>query len=419
MHSDGGSGTPSRTLAEVTQLVHVARQPIFNAEGIVVGYELLFRGRLDDVEASQRGTYATSQVIVTTFTEFGLPEVVNDRLCFINMTREFLVGDLTLPFGPEQVVLEVLESITIDDKVLAGVTDLVEAGYRIALDDFVWGLGHDKLFGMASYVKLDMLDGDLSQLDHTVEVRRRHPGIQLVAERLETDEHLALADRYGCELRQGYALSRPHILTTSTLSASRLRRLELLALMYAAEADMDRVCELICTDPALAMRVLRASNSAAAGLPQRLSSVPQAVVLLGIARIRQWAALMIATEVTGASEDQLAQALVRGRFCHRLAPAFAAVPETAFLLGLLTGVADLLGMPRSELAEQMPLAPDVAAALSGDDDGPLVQVLRAVQAYEAGDLEALSEQPVQVADLGSTYLDLLRWSNQLLSAVEG
>jgi c-di-GMP-related signal transduction protein len=419
MHSDGGSGTPSRTLAEVTQLVHVARQPIFNAEGIVVGYELLFRGRLDDVEASQRGTYATSQVIVTTFTEFGLPEVVNDRLCFINMTREFLVGDLTLPFGPEQVVLEVLESITIDDKVLAGVTDLVEAGYRIALDDFVWGLGHDKLFGMASYVKLDMLDGDLSQLDHTVEVCRRHPGIQLVAERLETDEHLALADRYGCELRQGYALSRPHILTTSTLSASRLRRLELLALMYAAEADMDRVCELICTDPALAMRVLRASNSAAAGLPQRLSSVPQAVVLLGIARIRQWAALMIATEVTGASEDQLAQALVRGRFCHRLAPAFAAVPETAFLLGLLTGVADLLGMPRSELAEQMPLAPDVAAALSGDDDGPLVQVLRAVHAYEAGDLEALSEQPVQVADLGSTYLDLLRWSNQLLSAVEG
>ncbi|HWS34007.1 MAG TPA: HDOD domain-containing protein, partial [Actinoplanes sp.] len=294
-----------------TQLVHVARQPIFDRRGSVAGYELLFRGRLDDVEASHRNTYATSQVIVTTFTEFGLPEVVRDRLCFINMTREFLVGDLALPFGPEQVVLEVLETITVDDEVLAGVTKLAAAGYRIALDDFVWGLGHDKLFELASFVKLDMLDGDLSELPHTVEVCRRHPGIQLVAERLETEEHIALADRYDCELRQGYALSRPHVLTTHTLSASRLQRMELLALMYAAEADMERVSELICTDPALAMRVLRASNSAATGLPHRVSSVPQAVVLLGIARIRQWAALMVASDVTGASEDQLTNALVR------------------------------------------------------------------------------------------------------------
>ncbi|GAA2673481.1 EAL and HDOD domain-containing protein [Actinoplanes palleronii] len=396
----------------------MARQPIFDVEDVVIGYELLFRGRMDEVEASQRNTYATSQVIVTTFTEFGLPEVVRDRLCFINMTREFLVGDLALPFGPEQVVLEVLESITIDDKVLAGVTALAEAGYRIALDDFVWGLGHDKLFGIASYVKLDMLDGDLSQLEHTVEVCRRYPQIQLVAERLETDEQLALADRYRCELRQGYALSRPHILTTSTLSATKLHRLELLALMYAAEADMDRVCELICTDPALAMRVLRASNSAAAGLPHRLSSVPQAVVLLGIARIRQWAALMIATEVTGASEDQLAQALVRGRFCHRLAAAFAVVPETAFLFGLLSGVADLLGIPRSDLAEQMSLADEVAAALHGDVESPLNRLLHAVQAYENGDIAALADAPIPLNDLGPTYLHLLRWSNQLLSAVQ-
>jgi c-di-GMP-related signal transduction protein len=397
--------------ADVTQLVHVARQPIFDAQGVVVAYELLFRGRLDEVEASQRDTSATSQVIVAAFTEFGLPEVVRDRLCFINMTREFLVGDLTLPIGPEQVVLEVLESITIDDEVLAGVTALAEAGYRIALDDFVWGLGHDRLFSIASYVKLDMLDGDLSRLAETIAVCRQYPQIQLVAERLETEAHVAMAEKYGCELRQGYALSRPHVLTTSTLSASKLRRLELLALLHAADTDMAKVSELICTDPALAMRVLRASNSAAAGLPQRLSSVPQAVVLLGIAKIRQWAALMIASEVTGASEEQLTEALVRARFCHRLAPDFQVPPETAFLLGLLTGVADLVGMPRSELAAQMPLAEDLAAALRGDGS-PLERVLQTVEAYENGEIPTGSS-----TGLGSAYLDMLRWSNRLVTAV--
>lgn len=407
---------PQGPAVDITQLVHVARQPIFDVQGLVVGYELLFRGRLDDVEASQRDTSATSQVIVTAFTEFGLPEVVRDRLCFINMTREFLVGDLTLPIGPEQVVLEVLESITIDDEVLAGVTALSEAGYRIALDDFVWGLGHDKLFSIASYVKLDMLDGDLSRLEETIAVCRRYPQIQLVAERLETDAHVAMAEKYGCELRQGYALSRPHVLTTSTLSASKMRRLELLALLHSADTDMDKVSQLICTDPALAMRVLRASNSAAAGLPQRLSSVPQAVVLLGIARIRQWAALMIASEVTGASEEQLTEALIRARFCHRLAPEFKVAPETAFLLGLLTGVADLLGMPRGDMAEQMPLADDLAAALRGDGS-PLERVLHAVEAYENGTIPQLSSSS-DLTGLGAAYLDMLRWSNRLLTDVQ-
>ncbi|GIE77300.1 hypothetical protein Aph02nite_32500 [Actinoplanes philippinensis] len=397
---------------DVTQLVHVARQPIFDAQGMVVGYELLFRGRLDEVEASQRDISATSQVIVTAFTEFGLPEVVRDKLCFINMTREFLVGELALPIGPEQVVLEVLESITIDDEVLAGVTALHEAGYRIALDDFVWGLGHDKLFSIASFVKLDMLDGDLSRLEETIEVCRRYPQIQLVAERLETEAHVAMAERYGCELRQGYALSRPHVLTTSTLSASKLRRLELLALLHATDTDMKKVSDLISTDPALAMRVLRASNSAAAGLPQRLSSVPQAVVLLGIAKIRQWAALMIASEVTGANDEQLTEALVRARFCHRLAQEFKVPPETAFLLGLLTGVADLMGMPRADMATQMPLAEDVAAALRGDGS-PLQRVLQTVEAYENGTIPEVTS-----VNLGSAYLEMLRWSTRVVTGAD-
>jgi hypothetical protein len=71
--------------------------------------------------------------------------VAGDRPCFINLTHEFLVGELTLPFGPEQVVLEVPETVAVDDEVIAGIAALVEAGYRIALDDFVWGSSHERL----------------------------------------------------------------------------------------------------------------------------------------------------------------------------------------------------------------------------------------------------------------------------------
>ncbi len=161
------------------------------------------------MDASARDAYATSQVMINVFTEFGIAEVAGDRLCFINLTREFIIGKVPLPFGPENVVLEILETVDPDDEVVAGVTALVEAGYRIALDDYVHGSGHERLLPLASYLKLDMLDLDLARFAEVVEVSRAYPGMQIVAERLETQEHVALADSYGFELRQGYALSRP------------------------------------------------------------------------------------------------------------------------------------------------------------------------------------------------------------------
>jgi c-di-GMP-related signal transduction protein len=392
-------------------LVHVGRQPIFDRAGRVVAYELLFRGSVDAVEASRQDTFATSHVIVNAFTEFGIGEVVGDRLCFINLTEEFLTGELKLPFGPEQVVLEVLETVQIDDEIIAGITALVEAGYRIALDDFVWGSGHEQLLGLASYVKLDLLDGDLSRLDEIVAACRQHPGIKIVAERLETTEQLILADRYGMELRQGYALSRPQVLTATSITPSKLRRLELLAALSSPDAKLEGILSIIATDPALSLRVLRASNSAAAVTSTRVSSVRQAVVLVGLAQIRQWAMLMVIDDVAAATEDQMITALARSRLCDRVADALGAPVEASFMAGLITGVATLLNLTDEAMVEQLPLSAEISAAVL-HAAGPIGQVLRVVDAYENGELADIDGRP----NLASEYMDAVRWSNRAILA---
>jgi c-di-GMP-related signal transduction protein len=393
--------------ADGTQLVHVGRQPIFDVHGDVVAYELLFRGSMDAVAAGRQDTYATSTVMVNAFTEFGIREVAGDRLCFINLTREFLSGELALPFGPEQVVLEVLETVVVDDELIAGITALSEAGYRIALDDFVWGSGHERLFGVASYVKLDLLDGDLSRLDEIVAACREFPRIQLVAERLETAEQVAVADHYGMELRQGYALSRPQVLTVASLSPSRLRRLELVTALGAPDADLNRIVSIIASDPALSLRVLRASNSVAAGHANRVSSVQQAIVMVGLPHIRQWAMLMILDEVGGATEEHMLGVLTRARLCENVAGWFDAAPDAAFMAGVISGVARVLTLDPATMADQFPLAPAVAAALT-TGAGRLGAVLRAVDAYENGELVG--------ADLAGQYMDAVRWSTRALHA---
>ncbi|MGI5236644.1 EAL and HDOD domain-containing protein [Dactylosporangium sp. CA-139066] len=409
--------TPSRT--DSTQLVHIGRQPIYDWGGHVVGYELLFRGAADDREATRRSSYATSQVIVNAFTEFGLEQLVGGRKCFINLTREFLVGDLPLPFDPDHAILEILETVEIDAAVLSGTARLVEQGYEIALDDFVFGLGHERLLGLAAYVKLDLLIREPDELAVVVEQCRRYPGVKLVAERLETEEHILLAKRFGFDLLQGYAVGRPQVLSAVALSPSRLRRLELLGAVTAEDADLAKVVAIVQSDPALSYRVLRATNSAASGLPRKVASVRDAVVLLGSAKIRQWAALMLVSDVAeSASEEQLSSTMARARLCQTVAERLGLSGEAAFTVGLLAGVAELISEPIAEIASRLPLTVEVVEALV-DGHGRLGQVLAVVRAYELADEQALSVSPVSSSELAKAYLSAVGWSMKTIEGALG
>jgi EAL and modified HD-GYP domain-containing signal transduction protein len=317
-------------------VVHVGRQALYDRAGEVVGYELLFRGDAQAAEATERGVFATSQVLITAFTEVGLGALVSDGLCFVNLTREFLVGEMPLPFDHTQVVLEVLETVEIDDEVLAGVTSLVEQGYRIALDDFVLGLGHDRLLELASYVKIDLLDAwdrgtatgtavaetvaetVAGIVAETVAACRRYPNIELVAERLETPAHAQLARDLGFDYFQGYALGRPQVVSAAALSPSRLRRVELLGLLVGPDLRVSRLIPLITSDPALSMRLLAAANADCLGLPVKVSSVHEAVLLLGLARLRDWATLMLVSDLDHGDEQQVSAAVTRARMCPGL-----------------------------------------------------------------------------------------------------
>lgn len=396
--------------------IHVGRQPVYDRTGDVVGYELLFRAAAGATSATNRGAFATTQVIVAAFTEFGLEQLVGDRPCFVNLTREFLVGELPVPFDYGQTVLEVLETVRVDDEVYAGICDLVERGYTIALDDFVWTEETARLLPLAAFVKIDMLDTDLETVRDCVRRCREYPGISLVAERLETEDQLGLAVELGFDCFQGHILGRPHVVTAHGLSPSKLRRLELLAALMGEAMHVDQVASLVMTDPALSVRLLRATNSAASGLTHPIASIRDAVVLLGPKRIRDWVALMVISDVSQASRDQVTVPLIRARMCQTLAECLALSPEAGFTVGLLSGVAELIGRPIVEMTQNLPLTAAVSTALS-NGEGRLGQVLATVQAYERADADALAQAPVESGELVRLYLAALAWSTDALAAV--
>jgi EAL and modified HD-GYP domain-containing signal transduction protein len=328
----------------------------------------------------------------------------------VNLTREFLVGELPLPFGPEQAVLEVLETVPVDEEVLAGVARLAAQGYRIALDDFVLDAGHGALLDVASYVKLDLLDADRDRVAAAVAACRRHPRLRLVAERLETDADVRRARDLGFDYFQGYALARPAVASARTLSPTRTNRLQLLAALTGSDVDIQRIVAITASDPALSLRLLRLTNAASSGLNRRVSSVRDAVVLLGLARVRQWVTLMVVADLTAASPQHLEELLVRARLCQGLAERRRLAGEPAYTAGLLSGVAELLDEGGAELAARLPLAEDVRAAVAGDD-GPLACVLAAARDYTAGTVPDGSGEGA-----AREYLAALRWARQVLGS---
>jgi EAL and modified HD-GYP domain-containing signal transduction protein len=402
--------------AGASGLVHIGRQPIYDRNGVIVAYELLFRDARTAVAATKFDADATTQVILSAFQEFGLEQIVGDKRCLLNMTREFLVGDLPLPFEPDRVVLEVLETVEIDEQVIAGVASLAARGFKIALDDFVWGSGHERLLGLASYVKLDVLGVPRPEVEVALRDIRRYPHIQVLAERIETQEELDAYMKMGFDFFQGHVYSRPQTLSAVSVNPSRMRRLELFTALSAADADIDEVVPIVTADPALSFRVLQATNSAAMGLARKVSSVREAVTVLGATRIRQWVVLLMASDVAEASPEQLAGTLTRARLCQLVARHAGAPTDAAFTVGLLSGVADLVAEPIEDLVPRLPVTPDISAALTGGT-GRLGAVLELVRAYENSDLPALAGSPMSAPDLARAYLSAVGWSESALDGL--
>jgi len=113
----------------------VARQPIFDREEKVFGYELLFRDTLEncfvgDADAASRATLDSSLMM-------GLDVLCDGRRAFLNCTGDTLIKGLVTLLPSTSTVVEVLETVPADPDVIVACRNLKEQGYMIALDDYV------------------------------------------------------------------------------------------------------------------------------------------------------------------------------------------------------------------------------------------------------------------------------------------
>ena len=293
---------------------------------------------------------------------------------------------------------------------IAGIRRLRDDGFAIAVDDA--GPDGPQLrlldLGLVDFVTVDVLAREPGTLPGTVE-RLRPTGATLVAQRIETDAALEQCRGLGFELLQGTALGRPVVESATSLSPTKAASLSLLGELARPDAQIDDVVALVEVDVALSYRLVRAVNSASVGARRKISSVRDALVLLGLETLRAWIVLMSLSGDGDAPSEPLRAALVRARHAELLAQAGQDVPpSTAFMTGLLSTLDVLLGADLPSVIAQLPLDPAVSAALL-TRAGALGQILTTVTAYEQGQLIARAGAD----DVRRGYLSATAWADSV------
>ncbi|MFC0269571.1 EAL and HDOD domain-containing protein [Kushneria aurantia] len=368
--------------AEPSGGVLFARQPIYDRQLVVRGYELLFRpldgGPINPADFD--GNRATSQVLLNAFTVTDIHEACEGRPAWVNFTAETLQQGL--PFSPETLIIEVLEDIKPDEAVINTLKALKKRGFRLALDDYNLPGADHPLLALADIVKLEFPAYSASELHSVTDTLRQHSNARLLAEKIETEEDFASALEAGCTLFQGYYLARPQTVHGRTIPVSRVNLLALLAQLNAPDISLRNMALTIQNDPFLSVRLLRLANSVWAEQRQPVTSLNAAVTKLGLTRIRSLASLLLLARFEEKPHALQRMAMLRAHFCQHLAAGIADdKAEMGFTIGLFSMLDSFIDQPLKQVLEVIHVHPLISAALL-ERSGSLGLILQTVIDYQ-------------------------------------
>lgn len=398
--------------------VFVGRQPIFDKKLNVYAYELLFRAAQDDNSSSAMpdGDSATTQTIINTFVEIGLEKLVRDKLAAINLTESFILNVDKIPFSKNQVILEILEDIEVTPELINAVQVLVDAGYIIALDDYIYNPDHAPLINLAKIIKIDLMALSKQDLVKHVKELRKYD-VELLAEKIETFQEFEFCRKLGFDYFQGYFLSKPQIIKGTRLPANRLAVLNLLLVLNDPDSGNDDLAEAINTDVATSYRLLKLINSAAFGLQRKVDSIEQGILLLGRRQLSSWASMLSLSALDDRPSEILRTAMVRAKMCELLAEKISEPNiESFFTVGLFSSLDLLLQKPLQELLKPLPLSEDIVSALL-KREGILGRVLSCVLAYEVSDWDNVHIDNLSTDDILIVNIEAVTWAGAIIDTL--
>ena len=396
--------------------IYVARQPIFKKNKKVLGYELLFREGMDNVFPDIDGDTATSKLLSNTFFSIGIEKITGNNLAFINFTEDLLMKHVPSMFPKDHVVVELLEHVRPVEEVVEACKGLKSKGYQIALDDFSYSAEMAPLIELADIIKLDFRGTPPNDIARIVK-KLSGNGVNLLAEKVENHEEFQMALEMGFRYFQGYFFSKPEVIQGKEIGASQMQLMEIMAEANKTDLSFDRLEKMITRDIAISFKLLRLINSSYFRRVQEISSIKQAIVMIGETGIRRFISLIaMAGLAENKPEELVKSSIMRAKFCELLGGTSGrdGDPSERFTAGLFSLIDAIMDDSMDHLMEGLPLSENIKQALIFGK-GVLGDLLTLVGAYERGEWRRVSSLAgalgIGERELPMKYLEALEWAD--------
>jgi len=395
------------------------RRDITNDRLEVVAYEFSLRGELhENVRATGRGVRSfLDQMLISHVTSLD-PAVLRERAVFLPLAESTVRNGVLdrLPARARILLAPDHAGKEADPVLLARLAALKEAGIEVWADDCS---GSRWMASAASVIQGAMLRVawrmPMEIADGIAQLREQYPGLPIAAWDVHTMEEFDAMARLQCvQFSGGFATHRgnwsgqtlsPQVMCVATL-INRVRE----------DADMREIAVILRQDMAMSYRLMRYVNTAARGLNHQLSSIEQALLVMGQAQLDRWLTLMLLGGSLGGNGAILEAALVRARFMELLGQGYRGgeMIERLFVLGLFSMLDIALKVPLAEAIRPLNLPAPMSDALL-EHKGVLGSFLSLAEACQQGDADTLLRQAVTlgltVRKVNAKQLEAITWVN--------
>lgn len=383
------SGNPG---LKVDAETFVCRETILGRDQRIAGHHFILRDGIRSRirHGSRLIHHVYAEVLVRDLVRLEVAKLLGHRFAFIDVPDSFLEHACLQDLTPTNTVLLVNHLADAGAPTPEALRDAVQrmqgAGFAICVPDPHEVPEFAHLLPNADFVllKADTLDPQQT-LSLVATLKLQAPQARLIAREVVGTEDFAFCFNAGVSLFQGPFITSREDWQNNHLGQNT-NRLGVLLARLRQDADTAELVALTKRDPSLTFRLLRYINSAASGIPGKVTSIEQALQLIGRDRLYRWLMLLWCTggENAGRSAAALESALVRARFME-LASADQSMEqqEAHFLVGLLSLIDVILKVPLEKAIAPLGLSADFEQALLLGQ-GPYGDMLKLAIACENG-----------------------------------
>ncbi len=387
----------------------IGRQPIFDRQLEVVGYELLYRDSMINQAQIKDESLATQTVLSRAFMEIGIDRLVGDKLAFVNLPGGMIENDLELPVSQSQLVFEILENIELNPSAVQAIRNLRNKGFQLAMDDVVSADDIAEVLSIVQIVKIDLLAADRDGLPAQLQRLRKFP-VQILAEKVETEEEFQWCLEQGFDWFQGYFFCKPTIVSERQAASSAIALVQMLAIINSSDSTVDELERLVAQDVVLSYKIMRIINSAVFGLKANMTSLKQAIAMLGRNQLRSLLTLMLADHANDKPAELLRVASLRSEMAERLLQEAKLNIQGGSTVGLFSTLDAVLGMSMQAIMDQVPLAPEIKNAIV-ERQGVLGELLNCILAFEQGQWSLVRFHDLAPFQIQKCYMEAVDSTN--------